>query len=87
MEKISEFMDMEIYMHFNRYMPPFVILHYGTMRTLITIENIEAVSGNVPNKQNKNSDGVGSVAPEELLELWERMLAGLKLSIIEPLKG
>ena len=45
-------MDMEIYMHFNRYMPPFVILHYGDAY-IDTIENIEAVSGNVCNRQTK----------------------------------
>jgi len=87
MEKISEFMDMEIYMHFNKYMPPFVILHYGSMRSLITIESIEAISGNVPNRQTKIAMGWVGLHQRELLELWERMLAGLKLSTVEPLKG
>lgn len=87
MKKISEFFNMEIHMHFNKYMSPFVILHYGTMRALITIENIELVSGNVPNKQVKIAMGWIALHQHELLEAWDMMIAGLEIGEIEPLKG
>jgi hypothetical protein len=87
MEKISEFLNMAIYMHYNKYMSPFVILHYGNMRALITIEKIEMVSGNVPDRQVKIAMGWVALHQHELLESWDMMIAGLRLAEIEPLKG
>jgi hypothetical protein len=87
MEKISEFMNMEVYMHFNKYMSPFIILHYGNMRALITIETIELVSGNVPNRQVKIAMGWIALHQHELMEAWDMMIAGLELVQIAPLKG
>mgnify|MGYP000939924102 CR=1 FL=1 len=87
MKKLSEFFNMEIHMHFNKYMAPFVILSYGNMKALITIETIEMVSGNVPNRQAKIAMGWVALHQHELLEAWDMMIAGLDLHEIEPLKG
>ncbi len=87
MEKLSEFMNIEIYMHYNKYMPPFVIARYGAMRALITVKDIEFVSGNVPNKQIKIAMGWVALHQSELLEAWNMTVAGLALPMIEPLRG
>lgn len=59
---------------------------YGGQEVLVSIEDLEVIDGEIPNKQLKMLLGWAAFHQEELLENWKLAEGNQELFAIEPLK-
>ena len=67
-------------------MPPHFHAYYGEFECYIDIDEIEKISGNMPNKQLKMLLGWTALHQEELKENWYLARQKETLFLIDPLK-
>lgn len=67
-------------------MPPHFHAFYAGAETIVSIEELEVVEGEMPSKQLKMLLGWAAFHQEELRENWELARAQQELFAIEPLK-
>ncbi|MCD8300791.1 MAG: DUF4160 domain-containing protein [Clostridiales bacterium] len=70
MPLISTFRGIKIYINYRDHMPPHLHAYYGEYDCCVDIENIEKISGNMPNKQLKMIEGWTALHQDELMENW-----------------
>jgi len=80
------FRGIRIFINYREHMPPHFHAEYGEYACSITIDDIELLSGNMPNKQLKMLFGWGALHQEELKEEWYLAQLQKDLFPIEPLK-
>lgn len=86
MPTIAMFRGIKIYMNWNDHMPPHFHATYGGEEAIISINDIEVLSGNIPSKQLKMLLGWAAFHQEELWENWELARNKQELFAIEPLR-
>lgn len=86
MPTIAMFRGIKIYMNWNDHMPPHFHAAYGGHEVIVSINDIELISGNIPAKQLKMLLGWAAFHQEELKENWELARKQQDLFAIEPLK-
>jgi hypothetical protein len=86
MPTICQFRGIKIYINYLEHMPPHFHARYGEYECSITIEDIELLSGKMPNKQLKLLYGWAALHQEELKEDWYLAQQQEELFTIEPLK-
>lgn len=86
MPTIAMFRGIKIYMNWNDHMPPHFHATYGGHEVIVSINDIELISGNIPAKQLKMLLGWAAFHQEELKENWELARKQQDLFAIEPLK-
>jgi len=67
-------------------MPPHFHATYGGDEVIVSINDIEVLEGNMPNKQLKMLLGWAAFHQEELFENWQLAEKKQELFSIEPLK-
>lgn len=70
MPTICMFRGIKIYINYNEHIPPHFHAKYGEYECSITIEDIELLNGNMPNKQLKMLFGWAAIHQEELKDEW-----------------
>lgn len=85
MPTICMFRGIKIYINYNEHIPPHFHAKYGEYECSITIEDIELLNGNMPNKQLKMLFGWAALHQEELKEEWYLAEQKEELFPIEPL--
>jgi len=70
MPTICMFRGIKIYMNYRDHQPAHFHAEYGEHRCCISIEEIEMISGNMPNRQLKMIYGWAALHQEELRENW-----------------
>jgi len=83
---ICRFRGIRIYINYSDHLPPHFHAQYGEYECAVTIENIELLTGSMPNKQLKMLLGWTALHQEELNEEWYLAQHKQELFIIEPLK-
>ena len=79
------FRGIKIYVNYRDHLPPHFYAEYGEYECCVSIQEIEIISGKMPNKQLKMIYGWAALHQEELGEIW--YLAQQKeLFTIEPLR-
>lgn len=86
MPTISMFRGIKITMYWNDHQPPHFHAFYGDNEVLVSIRDLEALEGSLPNKQMKMLLGWAALHQEELLENWALAQDKQELFTIEPLK-
>lgn len=86
MPTISMFRGIKITMYWNDHQPPHFHAFYGDNEVLVSIRDLEALEGSLPNKQLKMLLGWAALHQEELLENWALAQDKQELFTIEPLK-
>lgn len=86
MPTISMFRGIKITMYWNDHQPPHFHAFYGDDEVLVSIRDLEALEGSLPNKQLKMLLGWAALHQEELLENWELAQDKQELFTIEPLR-
>lgn len=86
MPTICMFRGIKIYINYKDHLPPHFHAEYGEYNCCITIDDIELLSGTIPNKQLKMLFGWAALHQEELKEEWYLARLQKELFIIEPLK-
>ncbi len=70
MPTICMFRGIKIYINYNEHIPPHFHAKYGEYECSITIDDIELLNGDMPNKQLKMLFGWAALHQEELKEEW-----------------
>lgn len=70
MPTICMFRGIKIYINYNEHIPPHFYAKYGEYECSITIDDIELLNGDMPNKQLKMLFGWAALHQEELKEEW-----------------
>ena len=83
---ICMFRGIRIYINYREHLPPHFHAEYGEYNCAITIDDIELLSGSIPNKQLKMLFGWSALHQEELKEEWYLAQQQKELFSIEPLK-
>ena len=86
MPTISMFRGIKITMYWNDHQPPHFHAFYGDNEVLVSIRDLEALEGSLPNKQMKMLLGWAALHQDELLENWALAQDKQELFTIEPLK-
>lgn len=86
MPTISMFRGIKVYINWSDHQPPHFHASYGGEEVIVTINDIEVLSGNIPAKQLKMLLGWAAFHQEELLENWALAEKKQELFTIEPLK-
>jgi hypothetical protein len=86
MPTICMFRGIKIYINYQEHVPPHFHAEYGEFQCSIIIEDIELLSGSMPNKQLKMLMGWAALHQEELKEEWYLAQLQKELFPIEPLK-
>lgn len=86
MPTISMFRGIKITMYWNDHQPPHFHAFYGDNEVLVSIRDLEALEGSLPNKQMKMLLGWAALHQEELLENWALAQDKQELFTIEPLR-
>ncbi len=86
MPTICMFRGIKIYINYRDHLPPHFHAEYGEYDCCVSIEEIELISGNMPNKQLKMIYGWAALHQEELIEEWYLAQHQKELFPIEPLK-
>lgn len=82
---ICMFRGIKIYMYWNDHMPPHFHAKYGGDEVIISINDLEAIEGNIPHKQLKMVLGWAAFHQEELLENWKLAEDKQELFEIKPM--
>ncbi|WP_368490085.1 DUF4160 domain-containing protein [Clostridium sp. BJN0013] len=80
------FRGIKIYINYREHLPSHFHAEYGEYNCCITIDDIELLSGSMPNKQLKMLFGWAALHQEELQEEWYLAQLQKELFPIEPLK-
>jgi len=80
------FRGIKIYLNYRDHLPSHFHADYGDYSCCISIEDIELISGNFPNKQLKMLYGWAALHQEELREEWYLAERQKELFRIDPLK-
>ena len=83
---ICRFRGIRIYINYSDHLPPHFHAQYGEYECAVTIENIELLTGSMPNKQLKMLLGWTALHQDELSEEWYLAQHKQELFPIEPLK-
>ncbi len=86
MPTICMFRGIKIYINWNDHMPPHFHAKYGNDEVIVSINDIDVIEGNMPNKQLKMLLGWAAFHQEELFENWKLAEGKQELFTIEPLK-
>ena len=86
MPTICMFRGIKIFINYRDHLPPHFHCEYGEYNCAITIEDIEMLYGEMPNKQLKMIYGWAALHQEELKEEWYLAENQKDLFPIEPLK-
>lgn len=86
MPTISMFRGIKIFMNYRDHLPPHFHAEYGEHKCLVSIEEIEIISGDMPNKQLKMIYGWVALHQDELREVWYLAQQQKELFTIEPIK-
>jgi len=86
MPTICYFRGIKIYINWNEHNPPHFHAKYCGEEVSILINEIEVLSGSVPNKQLKMLLGWAALRQDELLENWKLAEQMQELFEIDPLK-
>ena len=70
MPAVCMFRRIKIYINYNEHIPPHFHAKYGEYECSITIDDIELLNGDMPNKQLKMLFGWAALHQEELKEEW-----------------
>ena len=85
MPTICMFRGIKIYINWRDHMPPHFHAVYGGDEVIVSINDIEVIEGELPNKQQKMLLGWAALHQEELMENWEIARNKQELFPIEPL--
>jgi hypothetical protein len=77
---------MKIFINWSDHNPPHFHATYGGEEVLILINEIEVLTGSLPNKQLKMLLGWTALHQDELLENWNLASSKQELFTIDPLK-
>lgn len=83
---ICMFRGIKITINYNDHMPPHFHAYYGEYECCIDINEIEKITGDMPNKQLKMLLGWTAMHQEELQENWYLARQRQELFTIEPLR-
>ena len=86
MPTISMFRGIKVYINWADHMPPHFHAKYGGDEVIVSINELEVIEGDMPNKQLKMLLGWAAFHQEELVENWELARKKQDLSAIEPLR-
>ncbi len=86
MPTISMFRGIKIYINWREHRPPHFRATYGGEEVIVSINELEVLEGDLPNKQLKMLLGWAAFHQEELLENWALAEKMQELFPIEPLK-
>ncbi|MDK2946788.1 DUF4160 domain-containing protein [Geotoga petraea] len=86
MPTICMFRGIKIYINYRDHLPPHFHCEYGEFNCIISIEDIEIINGDMPNKQLKMIYGWAALHQEELNEEWYLAQQQKELFPIDPLK-
>ncbi|HBW36449.1 DUF4160 domain-containing protein [Desulfosporosinus sp. BICA1-9] len=86
MPTICMFRGIKIYLNYLEHQPPHFHAEYGEYECSISINDIELLSGQMPNKQLKMIFGWAALHQDELQEEWYLAQTHKELFPIEPLK-
>lgn len=86
MPTISMFRGIKIYMNWNDHFPPHFHAVYAGKETIISIDDIAVIDGDIPSKQLKMVLGWAAFHQDELQENWKRAVLNQELFEIEPLR-
>ena len=86
MPTISMFRGIKVYMNYSDHQPPHFHAFYGGEEVVISIDNIEVITGSMQSKQLKMLLGGAAFHQEELKENWELARKQQELFPIDPLK-
>jgi hypothetical protein len=86
MPTICTFRGIRIYINYLEHLPPHFHAEYGEYECAITIDDIELLNGNMPNKQLKMLLGWAALHQDELIDDWYLAQNKKELFPIEPLK-
>jgi hypothetical protein len=85
MPTISMFRGIKVYMNYSDHQPPHFHAFYGGEEVVISIDNIEVITGSMQSKQLKMLLGWAAFHQEELKENWELARKRQELFQIAPL--
>lgn len=86
MPTICMFRGIKIYINWRDHMPPYFHATYGGKEIIVSINELEVIDGEIPNKQLKMLLGWAAFHQEELIENWKLASEKQELYAIEPLK-
>ena len=86
MPTISMFRGIKVYMNYSDHQPPHFHAFYGGEEVVISIDNIEVITGSMQSNQLKMLLGWAAFHQEELKENWELARKQQELFPIDPLK-
>ena len=80
------FRGIKIYINWREHQPPHFHATYGNEEVLVSINDIEVIEGNIPNKQLKMVLGWAVIHQDELKENWDLAERQQELFPIDPIK-
>ena len=86
MPTISMFRGIKVYINWADHMPPHFHAKYVGVEVIVSINELEVIEGDMPNKQLKMLLGWAAFHQEELVENWELARKKQDLFAIEPLR-
>lgn len=86
MPTICKFRGIKIFVNYRDHFPSHFHAEYGEYNCSVSIEDIEIIAGDMPNKQLKMLYGWAALYQEELKEIWYLAQQQKELFQIEPLK-
>ena len=86
MPTICMFRGIKIYINWRDHMPPHFHATYGGEEVIISINDLEVIDGDMPNKQLKMLLGWAAFHQDELIENWNLASKKQELFAIEPLR-
>ena len=86
MPTICMFRGIKIYINWREHQPPHFHATYAGQEVLVSIQELEAIEGELPNKQQKMLLGWAALHQDELLENWNLAQQQQELFPIDPLR-
>ena len=86
MPTICMFRGIKIYINWREHQPPHFHATYAGQEALVSIQDLEIIEGELPNKQAKMLLGWAALHQEELLENWNLAQKQQELFPIDPLR-
>lgn len=86
MPTICAFRGIKIYINWREHQPPHFHATYAGQEVLVSIQELEAIEGELPNKQQKMLLGWAALHQDELLENWRLAQLQQELFPIDPLR-
>ena len=86
MPTICMFRGIKVYINWREHQPPHFHATYGDEEVLVSINDIEVLEGNIPNKQLKMVLGWAAFHQDELKENWALAEKQQELFSIDPMK-